>query len=78
MDQIAFVQWLLYFKNIWGNLHGVIAKVLDYSLEVLEFKLSLCNYVHFQTNILGMNLSYSPSYESNSNTAVFLQGMVLV
>ena len=32
------------------NRHSAIAKVLDCSLEVSEFKLQLHNCIHFQTN----------------------------
>ena len=32
------------------SLHGVMAKVLDCSLKVSEFKLQSCYYVHIWTN----------------------------
>ena len=52
---------------------GVMAKVLDCSLEVSSFKLHLYNYVHFWINTFGkgMKTPYSPpSHEVNSITAV--------
>ena len=41
----------------WGNLHGVLANVLDCNIVVSEFELQLCNIIHFWTNTLekGMN-----------------------
>ena len=45
------------------NLHGVIAKELDCSLEVSKFKFQWCYYIYFQTNILrkGMNSLITPA-----------------
>ena len=53
-----------------GNIHDVMAKVLDCSLEVSVFELYLHHYVHFQINTLGkgMNLLIP------SATLVLLQG----
>ena len=34
-----------------------MAKVLDYNLEVSEFKLPLYYYIHFWTNTLGKGLN---------------------
>ena len=52
-----------------------MAKVLDCGLQVTEFNLQSCHYVHFQTNTFtkGMN-PLSLSYRLNSITAVILQG----
>ena len=35
-----------------GFFPGIMAKVLDCGLEVREFKLQPCYYVHFQTNTI--------------------------
>ena len=58
-----------------GSPHGIKAKVLHCALEVTEFKLQSCYYVHFQTNTLGkgMNLFILSSYGLNSITVVLLQ-----
>ena len=54
---------------------GVMAKVLDYILEVSEFELQSCYYVHFRTNITGKKYKYlvNPATSLNNITAVFLQ-----
>ena len=39
-----------------GVSRGVVAKVLNYSLEVSEFELQLCYNVHFGTNTLGKSM----------------------
>ena len=36
-----------------GSPCGIMGKVLDCGLEVSEFKLQLCYYVHFQPNTFG-------------------------
>ena len=56
-----------------------MAKVLDYSLQVNDFKLQSCYFIQFQTNILGKGIepiyTLSPtSYGLNSITANLLQG----
>ena len=38
--------------DLGWSLCGVMAKVLDYCLQINEFELRLCYYVHFQTNTL--------------------------
>ena len=37
--------------------YGIMAKVLDCSLEISEFKLQLCYYIHFLTNTLGKGIN---------------------
>ena len=44
-----------------------------YDIVVSKFKLKLCYYFHFQTNILGKDMN-TPSYELNSTTTVLPQG----
>ena len=39
-------------KKWGGSLHGLIAKVLDFSLERSEFELQLRYYVYFRSNTL--------------------------
>ena len=58
-----------------GNLRGVMAKVLNYGLEVSRFELLSRYYVHFRTNTRekGLEPSHPPSYELNSITAVLQQ-----
>ena len=40
-----------------GRLRSVVAKVLYCGLEVSEFELQSCYYVHFRTNSLGKDMS---------------------
>ena len=40
-----------------GNPCGIVANVLDYDIIVNQFKLHLCYYVHFWTNILGKGMN---------------------
>ena len=40
------------------NLCGIMAKVLDCSIEVNEFKFQLCYYVHFQTDTFGKGMYF--------------------
>ena len=61
-----------------GSLRGVMAKVLDYCLEVSEFELQSCCDVHFQTSTLGKGMNilihpqlwveYQPSWLFNART----------
>ena len=53
---------------------GIMATVLDSDLKVTEFKLQSLYYIHFRINIFGkgMDPTYPPSYELNTNTDVFL------
>ena len=55
------------------SLHCVTAKVLDCGLEVSEFELQSCCYVHFQTNTFGKAMN-PLVYGLNNINAVFLQG----
>ena len=47
----AFIlsDWLFHVSE---KTRGVVAKILDCDLEVSEFELQSCYYVHFQTNTL--------------------------
>ena len=40
-----------------GSPHGVMAKVLDYGLEVSDFDLQSCYNIHFRTNTLGKDMN---------------------
>ncbi len=40
-----------------GSPHDIMDKVLNWDLEVSEFKLHSCYYVHFQTNTLGKGMN---------------------
>ena len=56
---------------------GLLAKVLDCNILVSDFKLQLCNYIHFWTNNFGKNrntYTHSLSDGLNSTTPVFLKG----
>ena len=46
-----------------GSPHGIVAKVLDSSLEITKFKLQSHYNIHFQTNILrkGVNPLIPPA-----------------
>ena len=62
---------MLYCSTTWSsrdNVDSVMAKMLDCGLKVSKFKLQLCNYVHFLTNI-----PLSPSYGLNRTTTVLLR-----
>ena len=52
----------MYKLLVLGSPHGVMAKLLDCSLEVSEFKLQLPSYVYFWTYtfIKGMNSLIPP------------------
>ena len=62
IDGITFV-FIKIPVTRWGSSSGVMTKVLDCGLEVNEFKLQLCYYIHFWTNTLGkgMNPLISPA-----------------
>ena len=53
---------LVFDRNIYNHIGGVMAKVLDYDLEVSEFELQSRYYVDFRTNTLGKDVEhpYSP------------------
>ena len=53
-----------------------MANVLDFGLEINEFKLQSGSYIHFRTNTLeeGMYPLMPPNYRLNSITDFFLQG----
>ena len=61
-----FINLLVYSSSVrlnfsrGGSSCGVIANVMDCSLEVSEFEIQSCYYVHFRTNTLEkvMNLPY--------------------
>ena len=41
-----------------GSPCGIMVKVQDYSLDISEFKLQSCNYIHFWTNTLGKGMNF--------------------
>ena len=67
-----------YQHKLEGSHHGVMAKVLDYSLEISEFELQSRYYVHFQTTTFekAMKTAYPSSYRLNSITGILLQEWV--
>ena len=40
-----------------GNAHGIMVKVVNYSLKINVFKLQLWYYFHFQTNTHGKGMN---------------------
>ena len=65
-------------SNALPNTHGVMAKVLDCSLEISEFELQSIYYVPFRTNTLGKNIKllYTPNSVLNGITAVLSEVML--
>ena len=57
--------------------HGVIAKVLDSSLEVSKFELYSGRYIHFQINTLWEWYKIPLSLQLNRITAVLLHVLTL-
>ena len=59
-----------------GSPRGVMAKALDFGIDVSQFEFQLRYYVHFRTNMLGKvsEPPYSPSYRFDSTTTVLLEG----
>ena len=80
LAQILFLYLLFYFsyQNYWGSPHGIMTKVLGFSLKVSKFKFQLHCYVLFWTNTPGKDIepSYPTSNRLNSITAVVLQGLL--
>ena len=55
---------------IWENPHGVMVSVLDSNLDVSEFKLWSCYYIHFRTDTLGKGINPLICHRLYSVTAV--------
>ena len=55
---LSNITWILptyilqYVHSIFGNLYGIIAKVLNCGIKISTFKFQSCYYIHFQTNTL--------------------------
>ena len=54
---IKIWHWIIKTNSKWRSLHDLMVNVLDYNLEVREFKLKLCYSIHFWNNTLGKGMS---------------------
>ena len=62
-----------YWIYVLGSPHGVMAKVLNYGLEISEFELKSCYYICFWIPLGKVWTTYSLSYGLNCITGFVIK-----